>query len=40
MVVRVSVRISSEMKTKLKALAEDPDLPDNARRAVHECLAR
>jgi parallel beta-helix repeat protein len=32
--------ISLEMKSKLKALAEDSDLPDNARRAVHECLAR
>ena len=32
--------ISSEMKSKLKALAEDSDLPDNARRAVHETLAR
>ena len=32
--------ISSEMKSKLKALADDSDLPDNARRAVHECLAR
>jgi hypothetical protein len=32
--------ISPEMKSKLKALAEDPDLPANARRAIHECLAR
>jgi parallel beta-helix repeat protein len=32
--------ISPEMKSKLKALAEDPDLPDNARRVVHEYLAR
>ncbi len=32
--------ISPEMKSKLKVLAEDPDLPDNARRAVRECLAR
>ena len=32
--------ISSDMKTKLKALAEDPDLPDNARRAVRASLAR
>jgi hypothetical protein len=32
--------ISPEMKSKLKALAEDPDLPDNARRAVHQSLAR
>jgi len=28
------------MKSKLKALAEDPDVPDNARRAAHACLAR
>ena len=32
--------ISPEMKSKLKALAEDPDVPDNARRAVRQCLAR
>ena len=32
--------ISPEMKSKLKTLAEDPDLSDNARRAVHECFAR
>ena len=32
--------ISPEMKSKLKALAEDPDVPDDARRAVHEYLAR
>jgi parallel beta-helix repeat protein len=32
--------ISPEMKSKLKALGEDPDVPDNARRAVHQCLAR
>ena len=32
--------ISPEMKNKLKALADDADLPDNARRAVRECLAR
>jgi hypothetical protein len=32
--------LSPDMKSKLKALAEDPDLPDNARRAVHEYLAR
>lgn len=25
---------------KLKALAEDPELPENARRAVRQCLAR
>ena len=38
--VRVSVRISSEMKAKLAALAEDGDLPENARRTVREFLAR
>ena len=32
--------ISPEMKSKLKLLAENPDLPDNARRAVRQCLAR
>jgi parallel beta-helix repeat protein len=32
--------ISPEMKSKLRVLADDPDLPDNARRAAHECLAR
>jgi parallel beta-helix repeat protein len=32
--------LSPDMKSKLKALAEDPDLPDNARRAVHDYLAR
>jgi parallel beta-helix repeat protein len=32
--------ISPDMKSKLKALAEDPDLPDNARRAVRASLAR
>jgi hypothetical protein len=34
------VQISPEMKKKLKALAEDADLPDNARRALGEWLAR
>ena len=33
-------QISPEMKTKLNALADDADLPDNARRAVRACLAR
>lgn len=33
-------QISPEMKTKLKALADDADLPDNAQRAVRACLAR
>jgi hypothetical protein len=32
--------ISPEMKSKLKALVEDPDLADSARRAVREYLAR
>jgi hypothetical protein len=32
--------ISPEMKNRLKALAQDPDLPDTARRAVRQCLAR
>jgi hypothetical protein len=32
--------ISPEMKTKLKALANDPDIPDGARRVVREYLAR
>ena len=32
--------ISSEMKSKLKALAENPELPENARHAVRQCLAR
>jgi hypothetical protein len=31
---------SPEMKSKLKALAEDPGLLDNTRRAVHERLVR
>jgi parallel beta-helix repeat protein len=32
--------ISPQMKSKLKALAESPDVPDNARRTVREYLAR
>ena len=32
--------ISPDMKSKLQALAEDPDLPDNARRAVRASLAK
>jgi len=32
--------ISPEMKSKLKVLAENQDLPDQARRAVRQCLAR
>ena len=35
----VATPISPEMKSKLNALAEDADLPDNARRAVRACLA-
>ena len=36
----VQLQISPDTKQRLKALAEDPDLPDNARRAVRECLGR
>ena len=32
--------ISPEMKSKLKALANDADMPDNARRVIREYLAR
>ena len=32
--------ISPEMKNKLKALAEDSGVPENARRAARACLAR
>jgi hypothetical protein len=32
--------ISPEIKNKLKVLAEDPDLADNARRTVRACLGR
>jgi len=32
--------ISPDMKSKLKALTENPDLPDNVRRAVRQCLAQ
>jgi hypothetical protein len=38
--VRVSVRISSEMKAKLAALAEDAGMPNNARRAARAYLGR
>ena len=34
------MQISPDMKTKLKALAETADLPDTARRAVRQFLAR
>jgi hypothetical protein len=36
----IQARLSSEMKGKLKTLADDPDLPDNARRALRECLTK
>jgi|GEM_PF-3260639 len=36
----VATQISPEMKSKLKALAEDADLPDNARRALRAYLDR
>jgi len=36
----IQMRISPEMKNKLKALAEDADMPDIARRGVRECLSR
>jgi predicted transcriptional regulator len=32
--------ISPEIKNRLKALAEDADMPDSARRAVREYLSR
>ena len=34
------MRISPEMKSKLKALADDADMPDSARRIVREYLSR
>ena len=36
----IQTRLSPEMKNKLKALAENGDLPDNARRDLHGYLAR
>jgi parallel beta-helix repeat protein len=33
-------RLSLEMRNRLRDLAEDPDLPDNARRTVRACLAQ
>ena len=36
----VATQISPEMKSKLKALAEDADLSEKAHRAVRACLAR
>jgi hypothetical protein len=36
----LQTRISPEMKNKLKTLGQDTDLPDNARRAIRDCLAR
>jgi len=34
------MQISPKMKSKLKALAEDADMPDSARRSVHKYLDR
>jgi hypothetical protein len=36
----IQTRLSPEMKDRLKALAQDPNMPDNARRAVRDYLAR
>ena len=36
----ITIRISPGMKTKLDALAESAELPENARRALGQCLAR
>ena len=36
----ITMRISPGMKTKLDALAESAELPENARRALGQCLAR
>ena len=36
----IQTRLSPEMKNRLKALSQDADLPDNARRALRECLAQ
>ena len=36
----IQARLSPEMKNRLKALSNDEDLPDNARRAVRQYLAR
>jgi hypothetical protein len=34
------LQISTEIKNRLRGLADDADLPDNARRILRECLAR
>jgi hypothetical protein len=34
------LQISPAMKDKLKALAEDADMPASARRVIRECLSR
>jgi hypothetical protein len=34
------MQVSTDMKNKLRGLADDPDLPDTARRAVSHFLAR
>ena len=34
------LQISPAMKDKLKALAEDAEMPDSARRPIRECLSR
>jgi parallel beta-helix repeat protein len=36
----IQTRLSPEMKNRLKALAQDADLPDSPRRALHEYLGR
>ncbi len=36
----ITMRISPGMKTKLDALSESAELPENARRALGQCLAR
>jgi parallel beta-helix repeat protein len=36
----VQMQFSAEIKNKLRCLINDPGLPDNARRAVRQCLAR
>jgi hypothetical protein len=36
----IQTRLSPEMKNRLKALAQDADLPDSARRALHEYLGQ
>lgn len=37
---KVGQRVSTEMKNKLRGLADDPDLPDTARRAIHAYLSQ